>query len=485
MFAPSAPTTTALPFAGGGFPAPTRENLVAQEQMMLEQRAAATQPAQQAFLDAIAKRNSLLANPIPAAREPKFYDVKPPPNQKFLDPMQAFANPLVLLTVLGSLKARGGGLAAMKAATEAINGFHKGDEQVMNREMDNWQKATDAVIKQNNVELSRYNAAIKTTEHNVGERQAKLEAIAASTGDALKLAALRSGNMDGFIDLIDKQRQHVEKMEELSLRYGLGEADDATLRALVQRRMNGEKDVIQKSNIGRGTQGPQNVNRFNAILNEEMTARGMDAKALEQADASYAAAMQFGRQAGGVLLRVEAATTELQTALPLAYQASKDYPRPSNFVKFNELYNKWKQGTSDPQYNDFMTKMTTALNAYVRVMNPMGVPRIAERAELHAVGMLNLATGQAGLEKQMRALWQEAVNSTRAMHKLVEQGLVSQFDPNAAPWEMPGAPGGQGGTMLNADGTPVTSGQGAPPQGGRGGGRHPGVKVREVTPDGG
>jgi hypothetical protein len=480
IFSPSSPSTTVLPFAGGG---PQQENINAQMEGLLEQRARATQPLENTILNSIAQRNAMMARPIPPTPEPKFYDVKPPPNQKFLDPIKAFANPLVFMTVLGSLAVRrGGGLAAMKAATEAINGFHKGDEQAMQQAENNWRNATEAVIKQNGIELNRYNAALNTTKHNVAERDAKLHAIAASVGDETVLAGLQTGNIDTVLNYLEKRQQHQDKMEEFSMRYGLGQADDATLRGLVIRRMNGEKDVIQKSNIGRGTQGPQNVNRFNALLEEEMEAQwGGDpnarAQRLQQADATFAAHQKFGQMAGGMLMRVEGAAAELRAAMPLAFQASLNYPRPSRYVKFNELYNAWKQGTSDPAYNDFMTKIMAVFNAYVRVMNPMGNPRIAERVENHAVGLLNMANDHKALEAQLRSMWQETQNSTQAMKNLVERGLLDNMDPNApTPFDLLGGAGSTTGT-----GAPATT----PPSGGRGGGRHPGVKVREVTPDGG
>lgn len=340
----------------------------------------------------------------------------------------------------------------MKAATEAINGFHKGDEQAMQQAENNWRNATEAVIKQNGIELNRYNAALNTTKHNVAERDAKLQAIAASVGDETVLAGLRTGNIDTVLNYLEKRQQHQDKMEEFSLRYGLGQADDATLRALVIRRMNGEKDVIKSSNIGRGSQGPQNVNRFNALLEEEMEAQwGGDpnarAQRLQQADASYSSRMKAAQIEGAMLARVETATNELKAAMPLAFQASKDYPRPTRYVKFNELYNKYKQGTSDPAYNDFMTKLMAVFNAYVKVMNPMGNPRIAERVELHAIGMLDMANDHKALEAQLRAMWQEANNSTAVMHHMVTQGLLDPNDANApAPFDLMPGTTGQGGT---------------------------------------
>jgi len=398
MFSPSSPATTALPFAGGGFPEPTRENLLARQQMATENAIADSQAAQQAIRAKSAQQFALGQQTIPAAREPKFYNVQPPPKQEFINPLKAFANPLVLAVTLGSLAVRrGGGLAAMKAATEAINGFHKGDQEAMKNNMDNWQAATDAVIKQNNIELSRYNAALNTTKHNVGERAAKMEAIAASIGDEVKLAAMRSGDWDRVISLTDQQRQYTEQMEQLKLRYGTGAITDGDVQSAAQRLAAGEdENTVLKSYNTSGPVGAENKNRITRAAEDlyrqkwgdnwpdELNRQRARVKAYAPAERSLAVRAK----------NTEFINNNLNRQILRVIQSSKQVQR-GNWVPFNDLVQMAEESISDPALRQFRTDLLELGNWWGRAMNPTGQLRVDDRN--HALRELGSGTGEEAL----------------------------------------------------------------------------------------
>ena len=422
MFSPSSPATTALPFAGGGFPEPTRENLLARQQMATENAIADSQAAQQAIRAKSAQQFALGQQTIPAAREPKFYNVQPPPKQEFINPLKAFANPLVLAVTLGSLAVRrGGGLAAMKAATEAINGFHKGDQEAMKNNMDNWQAATDAVIKQNNIELNRYNAALNTTKHNVGERAAKMEAIAASIGDEVKLAAMRSGDWDRVISLTDQQRQYTEQMEQLKLRYGAGALTESDINGAAQRWVAGESEAnIFKSYNTTGAVGAENKNRITRAGEELARAKWGDnwPTELNKERARAAAEGPAARQAALLRQNVDYININLNRQIMRVMQSSKLVKR-GDWIPFNELIQTAEESISDPGLRQFRTDLLELANWWGRAMNPRGHMRVDDRN--HAIRELGSGTGEEALMAGILRV-NDMVQSEREISEKIAQG---------------------------------------------------------------
>jgi hypothetical protein len=380
MFGPGVPTTTAVPFAGAPFPEPSRQDLIARQQMATEQAIAESQAAQERIRALGAQRDALPG--IRATPEPRFGNITRPPQQKFQEPFKAFANPLVLATVLGSLAVRrGGGLAAMQAATKAMEGFHKGDQEAMKQEMDNWHEATDAVIKQNNIELGRYNAALNTTKHNVGERAAKMEAIAASVGDEVKLAAMRQGDWDRVISLTDQQRQWTEKMEEAKLKYGAGAMTDGDVQSAAKRLAAGEsQQSVERSFPTSGVVGAENKNRVNRAAEELYRAKWGDNWPDEiQKQRARVAAQTYAQR--GVAQRAanqEFIGTQLAKSIPGLVNAAAAV-KPGNWRPLNELIQMADESISDPALKTFKIKMLQTAELWARSMNPTGVMRVADR----------------------------------------------------------------------------------------------------------
>jgi hypothetical protein len=121
--------------------------------------------------------------------------------------------------------------------------------------------------------------------------------------------------------------------------------------------------------------------------------------------------------------------------IPQALETSNALPRGS-WVPINLLIQKFEAGTSDPRYYDFSLANFSLMNAYARAMNPQGVPRIQERLEAHAAGVLSQATDQASYKIMIERLWKEVQASKKAVAQTREgrsAGDINAPLPGAAP----------------------------------------------------
>ena len=196
--------------------------------------------------------------------------------------------------------------------------------------------------------------------------------------------------------------------------YGM---DDVTIAELVDRRLAGDKSVL--TNIGRGIQGGANLERFNRALANAMRTRGITGADLAKIDQQYVGETQYQRSTGTQGARVESASNEVEQLIPQALDASRGYPR-GKWVPINKLQQMWDAGTSDPKYNDFLIANFSLINAYVRAMNPTGQPRITERLEAHALGILGQANSSEAYEVQVNRLWKEVQASKTAVSQTRE-----------------------------------------------------------------
>ena len=123
--------------------------------------------------------------------------------------------------------------------------------------------------------------------------------------------------------------------------------------------------------------------------------------------------------------------------VPQAVEASRAFPRGS-WVPLNKLVQQYDAGTSDPKYNDFMLANYGLLNAYVRAMNPTGVPRVTERLETHALGILSTATSPETYEVQVNRIIKE-VQASRGAINAVRKDQPIELNP-VAPRSAPATP---------------------------------------------
>jgi hypothetical protein len=181
-------------------------------------------------------------------------------------------------------------------------------------------------------------------------------------------------------------------------------------------------------------------------IDETVAATGQrpSASDLIRFEAGRTGEIAAARLGGTMAERMDTYANEVAMALRPAIESSRALPR-GRIMPFNELMQRWQKGTSDIRYNEFMVTNLSLLNAYVRAMNPMGIPRIGERAETHAIGLLSMATDQAAYEAQARKLWLEVDRFKKAV------ALTRSGEPPPDPFEglppLP-TPGGKGAATI-------------------------------------
>ena len=169
--------------------------------------------------------------PTQTPPEPKLQNMPEAPQDNFRNPMEAFGSFGSVLAVFGSLMTRAPMTAALNAAASAIKGYHEGDQQVIQRNMEKWHVETQKALQQNQKELEAYKAAMEKVGISMQDRAAKLNALAAASRDNLTMANLQLSNIGAVeenlrarlsagIQLQRLQQDYEIKMMLNQLRYG-------------------------------------------------------------------------------------------------------------------------------------------------------------------------------------------------------------------------------------------------------------------------
>lgn len=186
-------------------PPPSKE-----ESGLVDQQRAITQDQIQAIQDASKQRKAVEGRAIAPPPVPQLQNMPQQPAQRQApDNFQAFQNPMVLLSLVGSLFTRAPLAAAFSAGAAAMEGYNKGDQQAYERERERFKDEMDAAIKQNNVELERYKTVMENSNFSQRQKEAELQAIAAGVKDQTMLGALRTGDVQLQYDLL-KNRQDAQ-----------------------------------------------------------------------------------------------------------------------------------------------------------------------------------------------------------------------------------------------------------------------------------
>jgi hypothetical protein len=193
---------------------------------------------------------------------------------------------------------------------------------------------------------------------------------------------------------------------------------------------------------------------------QEKNGRAPTGDEIKKFAASYAGEQAYQRTAGSSGARVENAGNEVEQLIPQAVDASRNYIREGGkWVKLNEIYQAWDRGQSDEKYNDFMLANFGLINAYTRAMNPQGIPRIQERLEQHALGVLSTATSEKTYETQIRRLWKEVQASKTATAKTAQGRSPGDINSPVPGLDPPASAAGQA-PPTSASGNVVKWGRG-------------------------
>jgi hypothetical protein len=456
--APTPPASPAAPAeAGAAAPAPQRVSPFAKDWDALQAQQKALGEEQS---DIYRKRDAALApfraQQLRTAQQrmpqpPKLQEQEPftPPSQEAMHGWVVAAGMLGALAGLAGRKSATTGLTAMAGMNK---GLADGNLLAFNQNYKTWEANSKAVQENNRVALDRYNAVLKNQKLNMEQQSAEIEIIATQFQDPLmantarqknitqmaQILKLREGGQDKLEDnhekIVARKEEMDKKMKVELAKNGLVADEDGNIS--IDKSPNSPIEQSAKA-IAAYKLAPLSSVGGKGPLNRVIMSRVMEINPNYNAG-NWTGIQSYQRTAGNQSARVENATNEVEQLLPQAIETSRNLPRGA-YVKWNDLEQRYLQGTSDPAYNDFALANFSLINAYTRAMNPQGVPRIAERLEQKANGILSTATSQKAYEVQAARLWKEVQASNRAVSR-TREGLGDPNRPSPIP-PVGGAPG--------------------------------------------
>jgi|SRR5579863_1523567 len=434
VFSPSGQMQGNLTSGQGQPPAPTGSPLAPQSPLSaMGQPPAPTPPPQYPAL-----------NTPPMPQQPNLQQPQgqAPDAKDYQKGAMEFASAMAVLGAVAGRFTRAPGGAALGAFAAALKGWQSGNLQAYENAAKKWEADTKTTLENNRQVMEQYRQALQDRKMNIDEQMSQIQLISAKYHDQLMYDAAQSKNYTMVAQIYEKNVQYTDKAtqaaaklqekrdeqkvkNEQSATYWLSPAGQGELNAVnadgtpkySEAQKAGVKQLIDiyaakqvgKSAIAQDRQ--QYINEFKAENGRDPTSAE-----ITKWEGDRAGATAYGRTTGSQGARVENAVNEVEQLIPQAVEASHNLPR-GQFVKINELMQSYEKGKSDPAYNDFALANFSLVNAYTRAMNPQGVPRIQERLEQHAIGILSTATSQEAYDVQVRRLWKEVQASKTATAK--------------------------------------------------------------------
>lgn len=390
----------------------------------------------------------------PPPRAPRMERAPAPPSGNIgNDAMMWLAAATALGGIAGAMTRRHA-TNALAAFTGTLEGLKEGNQQKFENNYKTWEAQARQVQQNNDAELAEYKAALQNRDLDERQRSIQIQIIAnkyrnqfmagvaqhaAQTGDFPMVAAAfdaftaQNGQSTDAIGRIAQAAQsRQDKMQQLQfqretqkevagIRAGGNPMSDDAIQFRV--RLFNEGNPAWKN--GLSVRSPDWTRLSNAIAeaNKDVPVEEINKKML-----SFTGEQSFQRTAGSQAARVETPANEVKELLPQALEASRNLPR-GPIKPWNQLVLEWDKGTSDPKYNDFMLANFALLNAYMRAMNPQGVPTVQSRLEAHADGVLSQALSPEAYEQQLQRLWLEVQASQRAVARTRGQTPPTEIPP--------------------------------------------------------
>ena len=400
--------------------------------------------AQKPYYD---KLNKILSSPQDATAHLEKIKEEPNPQDYHKYSME-FAGAAAVLGAVAGRWTRAGGTAALNAFSGALKGWQAGNLQAYEEASKQWEQATKKTIENNNTELEKYHEILNNKQANIEQMMAGITVASGEYQNSVIYNLAKEGNFNAVAQAVDKMGVANQRLQgafgQLS---GLRKEDQASVAAKIDE-LNKDPALAQRLKQEKPTEWltlKGTADTLGLKLNEppegtaplakvsanprsapamalqqyiqEYTAKNghaPTAQEITQFSANYAGELSYQRGAGSSAQRVENATNEVEQLIPQALETSKALPR-GKFVPWNKLQQQWEAGTSDPAYYDFSLANFSLMNAYARAMNPTGQPRITERLEAHAAGVLSMATDEKSYEVQVARLWKEVQASKNAI----------------------------------------------------------------------
>lgn len=356
-----------------------------------------------------------------------------------------FASAMAVLGAFAGKFTRAGGTASLDAFAGAIKGWQEGNLQAWHQGMEEWRANTEKTLANNQVELQKYRQIIENKRLTVDQMMAALNIESARfqnkvmfdattnqnyeqafrLTDTLEKNAQRlQGNLDFFGRSMTEAKQSVQSQVDALQKYPQlmqNMKPEEYMRLKGAAEQFGLQMPAPPTNIGQrqgtgvlGADRAQFISEF-----ERENGRPPTSQEITKFEGDRAGEIRYQSTAGNYAARAETFGNEVQQFIPQALEASANLPR-GKWVPINKLLQDWQQGRSDPAYNDFIAANNALLNAYTRTLNPTGNPRVADRLETHAIGLLSTATSPEAYRVQVQRIWKETQATKAAVAKTQE-----------------------------------------------------------------
>jgi hypothetical protein len=153
--------------------------------------------------------------PIP--EQPHYFDYKPPPGAPKDNPYQVFGQLMPMMIAFGALATRGGGVAALKAATAAMKGAHDKDSEAYQNARQEWLDNTEMVSRENLKINNEFRDIMERDDLTMREKQAKLNGLASAAGLMAQQVAIETGDFGQFATLTNTMINATEQAQRLAL----------------------------------------------------------------------------------------------------------------------------------------------------------------------------------------------------------------------------------------------------------------------------
>lgn len=375
----------------------TADQYSAQATGILKQIQDANKPAIRAVEQGVGQRQAIMAQPVPHPPVPQLQAMPAAPDTRMKNPLNVFQNVGTVLAMLGSAFTRRPMVTAMNSAAAAIKGYAAGDKDAAERAHSQWKDSLEAAVSQNQAEMDQYKTLLENTKLDYADREAQLQAIAASNNDQTMLAALRSGAPQMAFQILDGRQKAAESLTQLLVQAQQRDEQMALERARLAETQKYHGALTGANNPGGGPLDPETVQMLATQY------LGGDASALQglgygrqgmlaRQQVLKAASTRVGQQGGGGDIAANRATYK---AVSAALRNTANYVNratiaESTFLKNLEivkktmtqgvggtpspLVNKWVNATreqieGDPQLKAFDIAIQTAAREYGRIVS--------------------------------------------------------------------------------------------------------------------
>jgi len=334
-----------------------------------------------------------------------------------------------IATLLGALAgglARRGTTASLNAFAGAIKGFSEGDYEAFKQKSEEWKQKSEEVKENNQTKLDQYKTIMQDKKLDIDQKMEMIKLVATQYDDkiAYNLANERRIEMFGQMQLkqsqfqqsyeIAQQKMEKNRLDILEKTQQLEQDDNKAIDAVVDRLYAGERDAVQKSNIGRGKQGDRRILEVQQRLQQKLKENGLSMADLQAQNARWRAVMQGSGALGTRSAALTAALEKLDAQAPAAIAASDAMPRNMKFQTVNQLYTEMQHQLNNPKATIFLQDNLSLAEAWAQAMAP-GSTTVRQDLVERALSILN-----AGLStKNYRA----AVNNLRQIIQRERQGV--------------------------------------------------------------